>query len=159
MQEVLRRRKEQQLERIEVAKQFVQKLRGEVGPLTAWVYGSVAKGTFKTWSDIDVFIVAENLPDHPLQRLETICQFAAEGIEPKAWTLREFLSSLEKGDKQLLGMLSRRVLLVDELDLEPRLQAKMAEVGANASRAENTREKGETSDGAEGTEQVADGRH
>ncbi|MCS7186711.1 MAG: nucleotidyltransferase domain-containing protein [Armatimonadetes bacterium] len=132
MQEVLARRRKQQLERIEVAKQFVQKLREEIGPITAWVYGSVAKGTFKTWSDIDVFVVAENLPDHPLQRLEVLYRFVSGGVEPKAWKLVEFLSRLERGDKQLLAMLGQRVLLLDELNLEPRLQEKILEICANA---------------------------
>jgi len=132
MQEVLERRKKQQAEQIEIAKRFVQDLRAEIGPLTAWVYGSVAKGTFKTWSDIDVFVVAENLPEHPLQRLEVLYRFASGGVEPKAWTLSEFLSRLERGDKQLLAMLNHRVLLIDELNLEPRLRAKILEVGLDA---------------------------
>lgn len=121
MQEVLELRRKQQLERIEVARRFVKKLRADIGPLTAWVYGSVAKGTFKSWSDVDVFIVAENLPEHPLQRLDLLYQHTTEGIEPKAWTKSEFLSRLEKRDKQLLAMLEKRILLVDELDLEPLL--------------------------------------
>lgn len=132
MQEVLERRRKQQAEKIEIARQFVQELRAEIGPMTAWVYGSVAKGTFKTWSDIDVFIVAENLPKHPLQRLEVLYRFVSGSVEPKAWTLSEFLSRLERGDKQLLAMLSKRVLLIDELNLEPHLQAKILEVGVEA---------------------------
>lgn len=127
MQEVLKRRMKQQLERIETAKQFIQRLRPEIGPLTAWVYGSVAKGTFKNWSDIDIFIVAKNLPEHPLRRLEVIHCFASFGVEPKAWTLDEFLSKLKRNDKQLLAMLSERILLVDELNLEPIVQAEILE--------------------------------
>lgn len=138
MQEVLERRKKQQMKRIEIAKQFVKKLRAEIGPITAWVYGSVAKGTFKTWSDIDVFVIAENLPHHPLKRFEVLYRFVNGGVEPKAWTLSEFLSRLERGDKQLLTMLSHRVLLVDELDLESRLQTKILEVGVDAKSSENT---------------------
>jgi len=124
VQEVLIRRRKQQAEKIEIAREFVRKLRAEIGTLTAWVYGSVARGTFKTWSDIDVFIAAENLPNNPMQRLELLYRHASGGIEPKAWTKSEFLRKLEKGDKQLSAMLKERTLLIDELGLEQSLQAK-----------------------------------
>ncbi|MCX7777387.1 MAG: nucleotidyltransferase domain-containing protein [Armatimonadota bacterium] len=129
MREVLRRRKAQQAERIEAAEKFAKKLRGNLGSLTAWVFGSVAMGTFKTWSDIDVFIVAENLPNHPMRRLELLYRYATERIKPKGWTLEEFLAHLGKGDKQLLAMLKARVLLIDDLNLEPILRAKIEETG------------------------------
>ena len=125
MREVIKRRREQQTERVESAKRFVQRLRSKVGKLTAWVYGSVARGTFKTWSDIDVFVVAERLPHHPLERSKLLYSCSAEGIEPKAWTMEEFVTRLKKGDKQLLAMLADRILLIDDLSLEGVLQAKL----------------------------------
>lgn len=142
MQEVLERRKRQQMKRVEIAKQFVQRLRAEIGPITAWVYGSVAKGTFKSWSDIDVFVVAENLPSHPLKRFEVLYRFVEGDVEPKAWTLSEFLSRLERGDKQLLMMLSHRILLVDELDLESFLQTKISDASIGVKCDENARKGG-----------------
>ncbi|MFA4030369.1 MAG: hypothetical protein GDYSWBUE_002103 [Candidatus Fervidibacterota bacterium] len=135
MQEVLKRRKAQQAELIKAAEKFAEKLRQNLGSLTAWIFGSVAKGTFKTWSDIDVFIVAENLPDHPMQRLKLLYRYACEGIEPKGWALSEFLTHLGEGNKQLLAMLRERILLIDDLNLEPLLQAKIAEMErANVNR-------------------------
>jgi Nucleotidyltransferase domain. len=81
--EVLRRRKAQQEERIATARTYAERLRQRLGALTAWLYGSVAQGTFKDWSDIDVFIVAETLPSHPLQRNDLLYQDAPIGVEPK----------------------------------------------------------------------------
>ena len=48
MHEVLRRRKAQQEERIATARTYAERLRQRLGALTAWLYGSVAQGTFKT---------------------------------------------------------------------------------------------------------------
>lgn len=120
----MRCRKQEQSERVAAAQRFVQRLRAEarLGALTAWVYGSVARGTFKAWSDTDVFVVAERLPDHPLQRWDLLYRYAADGVEPKAWTREEFLARLEKNDAQLLAMLRDRIVLVDDLHLEERLR-------------------------------------
>lgn len=128
MQEVLKRRMAEQAERIGAAKKFAEKIRKDIGPLSAWVFGSVAKGTFKAWSDIDVLVVAENLPEHPMRRLELLYRYATCGIEPKGWALAEFLTHLGKRDKQLLAMLRERILLVDDLNLEPILRDKIAEL-------------------------------
>jgi predicted nucleotidyltransferase len=116
--EVLRRRKAQQEERIATARTYAERLRQRLGALTVWLYGSVARGTFKDWSDIDVFIVAETLPSHPLRRNDLLYQDAPIGVEPKGWTKAEFERGLAKRDPALLAMLKDRIVLVDDLNLE-----------------------------------------
>jgi hypothetical protein len=127
----LRRRKAQQEERIATARTYAERLRQRLGALTAWLYGSVAQGTFKDWSDIDVFIVAETLPSHPLQRNDLLYQDAPIGIEPKGWTKAEFESRLANRDSVLypvlLAMLKDRVVLVDDLGLEDALRKTQGE--------------------------------
>lgn len=44
-------------------------------------------------------------------------EFANSGVEPKVWTLSEFLSRSEREDKQMMAMFSERFLLVDKLNL------------------------------------------
>lgn len=127
MHEVLRRRKAQQEERIATARTYAERLRQRLGALTAWLYGSVARGTFKDWSDIDVFIVSETLPSHPLQRNDLLYQDAPIGVEPKGWTKAEFESRLANRDPALLAMLKDRVVLVDDLSLEDALQKTQGE--------------------------------
>ncbi|MFA0759464.1 MAG: hypothetical protein KEFWMYNX_001718 [Candidatus Fervidibacter sp.] len=122
MHEVLRRRKAQQEERIATARTYAERLRERLGALTAWLYGSVARGTFKGWSDIDVFVVAEALPSHPLQRGDLLYQDAPVGVEPKGWTKAEFERGLAKRDPALLAMLKDRIVLVDDLNLEDALR-------------------------------------
>jgi predicted nucleotidyltransferase len=125
--EVLRRRKAQQEERIATARTYAERLRQRLGALTAWLYGSVARGTFKDWSDIDVFIVAETLPSHPLRRNDLLYQDAPIGVEPKGWTKAEFESRLANRDPVLLAMLKDRVVLVDDLGLEDALRKTQGE--------------------------------
>jgi len=125
--EVLRRRKAQQEEHIATARTYAERLRQRLGALTAWLYGSVARGTFKDWSDIDVFIVAETLPSHPLQRNDLLYQDAPIGVEPKGWTKAEFESRLANRDPVLLAMLKDRIVLVDDLDLEDALRKTQGE--------------------------------
>jgi len=125
--EVLRRRKAQKEERIATARTYAERLRQRLGALTAWLYGSVARGTFKDWSDIDVFIVAETLPSHPLQRNDLLYQDAPIGIEPKGWTKAEFERGLAKRDPALLAMLKDRIVLVDDLGLEDALRKTQGE--------------------------------
>ncbi len=127
MHEVLRRRKAQQEEHIATARTYAERLRQRLGALTAWLYGSVARGTFKDWSDIDVFIVAETLPSHPLQRNDLLYQDAPIGVEPKGWTKAEFESRLANRDPVLLAMLKDRIVLVDDLDLEDALRKTQGE--------------------------------
>lgn len=127
MHEVLRRHKAQREERIATARTYAGRLRQRLGALTAWLYGSVAQGTFKDWSDIDVFIVAETLPSHPLQRNDLLYQDAPIGVEPKGWTKAEFESRLANRDPVLLAMLKDRIVLVDDLDLEDALRKTQGE--------------------------------
>ncbi len=49
------------------------------------VFGSVARGDFDLWSDIDV-LVAQHLPERWLDRLELLSRSAPAGLSPVAWT-------------------------------------------------------------------------
>ncbi|MCX7844552.1 MAG: hypothetical protein N2507_04370 [Candidatus Bipolaricaulota bacterium] len=87
---------------------------------------AVARGDFHFASDIDVLLVAPELPPHPLRRLALLYRFVTPGIEPKAYTLAEFQGLLAKRDAQLLAMLRVRALLRDDLGLEPALAQALA---------------------------------
>ena len=101
-----------------------------LSPFSAWVYGSVVRGSFKRWSDTDVLIVSDRLPLDPLCRVELLYAHVSGGLEPKGLRAVEFKELLAKGDAQLLGMLRQRWLLTDELGLEPLLAASVP--GASA---------------------------
>lgn len=121
MQKALERRRAEREERLGRARAFAQEAKKALGAVSIWVYGSVARGDFNLGSDVDVFLVAEDLPAHPLARSELLFQFGPPGVEPKGLTKGEFLAALAKRDHQLLGALRDRVLIRDDLGLEPLL--------------------------------------
>lgn len=100
-----------------LARRFVQQLPPVAGKVSAWLYGSVARGDFNVASDVDVLVVAETLPAHPLTRLELLLSHAPPGVEPKGLTRQEFEGLRQKRDASLLRMLSEAVLLRDDLGL------------------------------------------
>jgi len=114
-------RRARRCELLNLARRFVERARRELGPLTAWVYGSVARGDFNLWSDVDVILVAGELPNRPQDRFGMLLEFAPARVEPKGYTVAEFRRLLAKLDHQLLGALGQRELLVDELELEREL--------------------------------------
>lgn len=118
MSDILKQRRAQQAELVNLAKEFVDRARQRLGSVTAWVYGSVARGDFNLWSDVDVFLVTEELPDRPQDRCGFLLEFAPPGIEPKGYTKAEFLAALRKGDPQVVESLCHRVLLRDDFGLE-----------------------------------------
>lgn len=52
------------------------------------VVGSVARGDFNVWSDIDVVVVARNLPASERERWALLCPLEP-GIQPVVWTPAE----------------------------------------------------------------------
>ncbi|MDP9404993.1 MAG: nucleotidyltransferase domain-containing protein, partial [Actinomycetota bacterium] len=56
----------------------------------AIVLGSVARGDFHTWSDIDVLVVADALPPDPSARLDALGWPPPRRVEPMAWTTAEY---------------------------------------------------------------------
>ncbi|MCD5408209.1 nucleotidyltransferase domain-containing protein [Candidatus Bipolaricaulota bacterium] len=119
-------RRARRRELMELARGFVEAAKGTLGPITAWVYGSVARGDFNLWSDVDVLVVAEELPHRPQDRFGLLLEFAPARVEPKGYTVEEFKALLARLDPQLLGALRQRELLADELGLEGELARALA---------------------------------
>ncbi len=105
----------------ELAEQFAEKVHDVLGSVTVWLYGSVARGDFNFWSDIDVLIVAENLPEHPLKRLDLLMQLAPPKVEPIGYTKTEFDVLLAKRHPNLMAILSEAICLRDDLGLAERV--------------------------------------
>ena len=69
---VLEQRLRMREKAVSIARRYVERMRGRVGPLTAILVGSYARGDFNKWSDIDLLIVSPNLPRNPLKRLDLL---------------------------------------------------------------------------------------
>lgn len=83
---------------IRIAQRYAGRLAKRLGPLTAYLVGSYARGDFNEGSDIDVLVVSDALPQNPLLRIEVLYSCVLPGIEPRGYTTAEFTRLLEKGD-------------------------------------------------------------
>jgi HEPN domain-containing protein len=114
-------RRQQRKEWLETVKAYVQKLREMIGGVTAIVYGSVARGDFNLGSDVDVLIIADGLPPHPLKRMELLYSCLKPPLEPKGYTLAEFRSLLTKRHPAIIGALEEGIVIADDLNLVPEM--------------------------------------
>lgn len=115
MLKIIEDRIKQREERLEVARAYLERLSAHVGKLTGIVYGSTARGDFKDWSDIDVVVVAEKLPQPPMKRLGFLYDFSEGRIEPKGFTVEEFKEILDSSFGRLLK--KEGVAIIDELEI------------------------------------------
>lgn len=98
MNKVLESRARERDEAIRLARRYARRLAKRLGPLSAYVIGSYARGDFNEASDIDVLVISDALPSHPLKRMELLYSCVLPGIEPRGYTTAEFRRRLETGD-------------------------------------------------------------
>ncbi|HWB71961.1 MAG TPA: nucleotidyltransferase domain-containing protein [Egibacteraceae bacterium] len=88
-QQVIARRRAERAALIARAERFAQDLDPQLGARAVVVFGSVARGDFNVWSDVDVLVVAERLPERALDRLAALGK-PPDAVEPVAWTPAEW---------------------------------------------------------------------
>lgn len=114
MQQVLERRRTARQTAIEKATAYARRLQEALGPLTAVLYGSYARGDFGLHSDVDIIIISDALPADPLDRLATLYQYVSNNLEPKGYTPSEFLELVDRRHPAILDILEHGVVLVDD---------------------------------------------
>lgn len=87
--EVIARRRVERAALLDVARRFAESLDPALGVCAVVVFGSVARGDFNVWSDIDVLVVADHLPVRALDRFEALGEPVAR-VQPVAWTPAEW---------------------------------------------------------------------
>jgi len=102
---------------VEMARTYAEELRGRLGKLTAIVYGSGARGDFNLGSDVDILIICEGLPQHPLEQMEVLFSCHEPPLEPKGYTHAEFRPLLAKRNSALAEVLKDGLVVVDDLGL------------------------------------------
>ncbi len=95
--EVVARRRAEREALIERARRFVLGLDAGLGVRAAVIVGSVARGDFNLWSDVDVVVVADGLGATLLERLEQLGPRPGR-VEPFAWLPNEWRVRLTRGD-------------------------------------------------------------
>jgi hypothetical protein len=83
---------------IELARSYVQSLARRRWLVAAAVVGSVARGDFNVWSDVDVVVVAEDLPERAPERGAVLVEEAPGGVQPIGFTPEEFREALRRGN-------------------------------------------------------------
>lgn len=84
---------------IALAREYVASLTERIPVIAAAVVGSVARGDFNVWSDIDVVIVAEGLPASVLERQWLLLRGAPAGVQPVGFGVGEFRAAVAKRDR------------------------------------------------------------
>lgn len=97
LERILERRAAERRELIERADVFVRAIPTYVGLHAAVVFGSVARGDFNLWSDVDVLIVAQVLPERWIDRVAALGDAPAR-VSPLAWSLVEWRKRLLRRD-------------------------------------------------------------
>jgi predicted nucleotidyltransferase len=98
------------------AMEFAKCVKGKLGRVTVILYGSYARGDFNEWSDIDVLIIAEQLPENPIERLSLIedCMARVAGVEPLLLT-PNMIRKMRGKNLAVREALEKGVVLVDDL--------------------------------------------
>jgi uncharacterized protein len=92
---VIARRRAERTALLERAAGFARGLPPALGVRAVAVFGSVARGDFNRWSDIDVLVIADDLPDRLLDRLDALGP-APGGVQAVAWTPEEWHGQLAR---------------------------------------------------------------
>lgn len=95
--EVLARRRSARAALLERARAFARHLPNELAVSGVVVVGSVARGDFHDRSDIDVVVIAAQLPARPADRLAALGP-PPPGVEPVVWTSDEWRRKVAQRD-------------------------------------------------------------
>lgn len=92
---------------------YTKKIVVDLHPECVILYGSLAKGTYTTASDIDLVVICRYLPEHFLDRLSYLQNFndTACSIDAFGYTPREFHKMLQEGHVTALDALADGVPL------------------------------------------------
>ena len=80
------------------ARDYVDRLSRRAPVVAAAVVGSVARGDFNVWSDVDVVVVADDLPARIPDRGLVLAADARMGVQAVGFTPREFERAHRRGD-------------------------------------------------------------
>ncbi|HJS26439.1 MAG TPA: nucleotidyltransferase domain-containing protein [Actinomycetota bacterium] len=114
MAEIVARRKEERERLIGVARSYVEALAETIPVLAAAVVGSVARGDFNVWSDIDVVVVCDDLPERTPERMAVLVREHTEGVQPVGFTREEFRRAFRKRNPLATSVTTEGVILLGE---------------------------------------------
>jgi len=112
MAEALAERARERERLIELARTYVARLSRRRPLLAAAVVGSVARGDFNLWSDVDVVVVADDLPERAPERGRLLVEDAPGGVQPVGFTPAELAEAVRRGNPLAREAVTSRVVLL-----------------------------------------------
>ena len=95
------------------------------GARTVILIGSLARGDYTAYSDADVVIVSDNVPERPIDRLaEFIDPTLPIDLEPRVYTTREIIKMAEEGRRVVKEIISYGKILAGDKRLIDELRTK-----------------------------------
>lgn len=113
MHRVIARRREEQRQLIDRARRYVDDLSTRMPLVAAALAGSVARGDFNVWSDIDVVVIAEGLPERYPERADKLMTGVPK-VQPVGYTPDEFRTALERRNALVVEAVERGISLAGE---------------------------------------------
>lgn len=107
----IRRRRGERDELIALADEYVERLATRLPVEAAAVIGSVARGDFNRWSDVDVVVVSEALPERLHDRLELLFRDRPPRVEPWGLSADELRLLRRRSDPRAVELATEGVVL------------------------------------------------
>jgi len=98
VQGIVERRRGEQAAAFDLARRFAAALAAEVPVAAAVVFGSYARGDFNTWSDIDVLVISDQLPEDSRHRSDLLWRHQPGGLSAIGWTTGEHQARRRRRD-------------------------------------------------------------
>ena len=98
---IVARRRAEQLEIRHRALSYVEQLAERLDIVSAVIVGSFARGDFNRWSDVDLLVIARDLPDDPRLRAELISD-APKRFEVHPCTVAEYRRARSLNNRMIL---------------------------------------------------------
>jgi len=79
-------------------KKYIKAVKKSLNPKCIVLYGSLARKDYNERSDVDLIIISDDLPEHPLERLKILFDLnnTSAPIEPLGYRSKEFEMMIEK---------------------------------------------------------------
>ena len=94
---VLERRRAERMELLDRARRFVAEVEAKIPLRAAVVFGSVARGDFNRWSDIDLLLICDDTPGEWMRRLDMLDPIPPP-VQPIVWTVAEWAIQLRRNN-------------------------------------------------------------
>lgn len=98
MVDVLTARRRERERLVGLARAHLHRLSTRLPIVAAAVVGSVARGDFNVWSDVDLVVVCDRLPARIPDRGAALSAGAPPGVQTVGFTREEFHRAVRRGD-------------------------------------------------------------